>query len=167
MSTSLFASKRCRFLLHLAVSAGSVLGTADAVQAQVTRTWTNLGGGPAGNASNWLPAGVPAPGDDLTFNLPFAYAVTFGAAVPETHWLLVQQGAVSFSFPTAHTNTYGFRVYGGAGAEFTNGSFTGPSLLVPYSPGYPGAAAVEVISDVRGADDGHEVSIAQIFYINL
>ncbi len=144
MSTSLFASKRCRFLLHLAVSAGSVLGAADAVQAQVTRTWTNLGGGPAGNASNWLPAGVPAPGDDLTFNLPFAYAVTFGAAVPETHWLLVQQGAVSFSFPTAHTNTYGFRVYGGAGAEFTNGSFTGPSLLVPYSPGYPGAAAVEI-----------------------
>ncbi len=112
--------------------------------AQIVRNWNVFGSGPAGTAANWTPIGVPTAADELRFNLPFAYTVTFGAAVPETYWLLVQQGAVTFSFPTAHTNTNGVRVYGGAGAVFSNGSFTGPSLLVPYTPGYPGSSVVEV-----------------------
>ncbi len=129
---------------HALLAAGTAVALGCTAHAQVTRGWALPASGTAGTAGNWNPAGVPSALDDLFFAHPSAYTVTFGVNVPTSNWMWVDQGAVIFRFNSPHTNTLGFRVFGGAAAEFQSGSFTTSSLSVPYSPGHPGAGAIEI-----------------------
>jgi fibronectin-binding autotransporter adhesin len=95
------ASRRLASFSGLALSLHLLL--ADVARA-VNLDWINAAGGAAGVAGNWNPAQVPAAADWLSFALNSLYTVTFGAAVPASDHLSVEDGTVTFRFPTAHTN---------------------------------------------------------------
>lgn len=109
-------------------------------------SWINAAGGAAGVAANWNPVQVPAAADWLTFALNATYSVTFGAAVPASDELLVQDGIVTFRFPTAHTNSTVFGLPGiGTDAEATieSGSLTlQRNLYVGQTAGHDGTLTV-------------------------
>ncbi|MFO0830460.1 MAG: hypothetical protein U0637_01330 [Phycisphaerales bacterium] len=144
---------------RLVCVAGFAASLVASAHGQATRAWALPVTGTAGTAANWNPAGVPSALDDLYFNHNTAYTVTFGVNVPTSHWVWVQQGGVLFNFNSPHTNTYGFRVYGGAAAEFQAGSFTTCSISVPYTVNSQAPGSIEITGSgttlTTGVGSGH------------
>ncbi|HWN81096.1 MAG TPA: hypothetical protein VNM87_03265, partial [Candidatus Udaeobacter sp.] len=67
--------------------------------------WDNPAGGNAAVGNNWNPNQIPAPGDELAFNLDLSYQVTFDAALPTTFNHRYRDGNVTVVFSSPHTMT--------------------------------------------------------------
>ena len=81
------------------VYAGDDQDCVDCVEEECDLRWTDAGGGDLGTASNWDPAQVPRDDGDgcnnLTFNQPDEYAVSFGNRAANA--LFLRDGNVDFS----------------------------------------------------------------------
>src|SRR5262245_53606568 len=109
--------------------------------------WINAAGGFAGVAANWNPSQVPVAADFLNFGLNNTYTVTFGANAPASDHLGIDDGTVTFRFPTAHTNStvLGIAQVGtSADLIIESGTLTlQRNLFVAASAGHTGSLTVQ------------------------
>jgi hypothetical protein len=96
-------SSLVRLTWHL-VSIFAIFAVAAPARA-IQLVWDNPAGGNAAVGNNWDPNQVPAPGDELAFNLDLSYQVTFDAALPTTFNHRHRNGNVTVVFSSPHTMT--------------------------------------------------------------
>ncbi|QOJ14753.1 MAG: hypothetical protein HRU75_08925 [Planctomycetia bacterium] len=105
---------------------GMLLGpTIPVPAAAALLSWNNAAGGAASIAANWSPVLAPAAGDDLTFNLPATYAVTYNASVTASRTQTFRQGTVTLTMSSPHTTSTGITIGNLAGDVATTTLTTG------------------------------------------
>lgn len=117
-------SARAALSVCLAVAAAL---TSDLVFA-ATLNWNNAGGGLASTSTNWLPIQAPTAGDDLVFNLPAIYSVTFSALAPASRTHVYKRGTVTLNMTSPHVASTGATIGDvspdDARVTLTTGTFT-------------------------------------------
>ncbi len=120
------------------------LASAPPAARAVQRSWTNAAGGSAGTSTNWNPAGIPGPLDQLIFGLASTYAVTFATPVDSVATHNVLSPSVGFSVTGTHRITDTFEVGGAtpARATLTLGTLSARAIMVGRSAGQKAALFV-------------------------